>query len=194
MEKEDAYAMADEIMDAAVSIDGVGNVAAIDGTSSLSMVSNTASEGSEDAYEMFMFYLQMDDSVTTEEQVLEIGRQLSRDTEHLDCEVITDASSSDAMSSMLGSGLSITITGPDQEKLLAMSEDVMRIVDEVDGYTEIENGMEEADKELHLIIDEDALTKKGFTVAQLYQELSGMLNTSTTSSKLTVDDLSLIHI
>ena len=83
----------------------------------------------------------MDDSVTTEEQVLEIGRQLSRDTEHLDCEVITDASSSDAMSSMLGSGLSITITGPDQEKLLAMSEDVMRIVDEVDGYTEIENGM-----------------------------------------------------
>ena len=52
-----------------------------------------------------------------------------------------------------------------------MSEDVMRIVDEVDGYTEIENGMEEADKELHLIIDEDALTKKGFTVAQLYQEL-----------------------
>ena len=47
-----------EIMDAAVSIDGVGNVAAIDGTSSLSMVSSTASEGSEDAYEMFMFYLQ----------------------------------------------------------------------------------------------------------------------------------------
>lgn len=91
VEKEDAYAMADEIMDAAVSIDGVGNVAAIDGTSSLSMVSSTASEGSEDAYEMFMFYLQMDDSVTTEEQVLEIGRQLSRDTEHLDCEVITDA-------------------------------------------------------------------------------------------------------
>ena len=61
-------------------------------------------------------------------------------------------------------------------------------MDEVDGYTEIENGMGEADKELHLIIDEDALTKKGFTVAQLYQELSGMLNTSTTSSKLTVDD------
>ena len=43
-------------------------LAAIDGTSSLSMVSSTASEGSEDAYEMFMFYLQMDDSVTTEEQ------------------------------------------------------------------------------------------------------------------------------
>ena len=80
------------------------------------MVSSTASEGSEDAYEMFMFYLQMDDSVTTEEQVLEIGRQLSHDTEHLDCEVITDASSSDAMSSMLGSGLSITITAPCDER------------------------------------------------------------------------------
>lgn len=188
VEKEEAFAMADEVMNAAVDIEGVGNVAAIDGTSTMSMVSSAASSTDEQIYEMFMFYIQMDDSVTTEQEVLDIGKELSERTADLDCEVITDASSSDAMSSMMGSGLSITISGPDQEKLLSMSEDVMKIVDEVEGYTEIENGMEEADKELHLIIDEDALMKKGFTVAQLYQELSGMLNTSTTSSKLTVDD------
>ncbi len=187
VEKEDAFAMADEIMDAAVSIEGVGNVAAIDGTSSMSMVSSAASSSGEQYYEMFAFYLQMDDSVTTEQQVLDIGEELSEKTAGLDCEVITDASSSEAMSSMMGSGLSITITGPDQDKLIEISEDVMGIVDEVEGYTEIENGMEEADKEVHLIIDEDALTKKGFTVAQLYQQLSSMLNISTTSSKLTVD-------
>lgn len=187
VEKEDAFAMADEVMDAAVSIEGVGNVAAIDGTSSMSMVSSAASSSGQENYDMFAFYLQMDDSVTTEQQVLDIGKELSEKTAGLDCEVITDASSSEAMSSMMGSGLSITISGPDQEKLLEISEDVMKMVDEVEGYTEIENGMEEADKEVHLIIDEDALTKKGFTVAQLYQQLSGMLNTSTTSSKLTVD-------
>lgn len=188
VEKEDAFAMADQIMDAAVGIEGVKNVAAIDGTSAVSMVSSAASSTDEQIYEMFSFYLQMDDSVTTEQRVLDIGKELSEKTSGLDCEVITDASSSDAMSSMMGSGLSITISGPDQEKLLAMSEDIMKIVDEVEGYTEIENGMEEADKELHLVIDEDELTRKGFTVAQLYQELSGMLNTSTTSSKLLIDD------
>jgi multidrug efflux pump subunit AcrB len=89
---------------------------------------------------------------------------------------------------MMGSGLSITITGPDQDKLIEISEDVMAIVDEVEGYTEIENGLEDADKELHLIIDKDKLTKEGFTVAQLYQQLSNVLNTSTTSSTLTVND------
>ena len=187
VEKEDAFAMADEVMNAATSIDGVGNVAAIDGTSSMSMVSSAASSAAGENYEMFAFYLQMDDSVTTEQQVLDIGDELAEKTAGLDCEVVTDASSSEAMSSMMGSGLSITISGPDQEKLIEISEDVMKMVDEVEGYTEIENGMEEADKEVHLIIDEDALTKKGFTVAQLYQQLSGMLNTSTTSSKLTVD-------
>ncbi|WP_251197750.1 efflux RND transporter permease subunit [Anaerotardibacter muris] len=187
VEKEDAFAMADDIMDAAVSIEGVGNVAAIDGTSTISMVSSTSSSSDNQVYDMFMFYLQMDDSVTTEQQVLDIGQELADKTAGLDCEVITDASSSEAMSSMMGSGLSVTITGPDQDELLRISEDVMGIIDEVEGYTEIENGMEEADHELHLIVDEDKLTREGFTVAQLYQQLAGMLNTSTTSSKLAID-------
>ena len=67
---------------------------------------------------------------------------------------------------MLGSGLSITITGPDQRKP-RMSQHVMRIVwMRSMARTEIENGMEEAeDKELHLIIDEDAHQERS-TVAQ----------------------------
>ena len=68
----------------------------------------------------------------------------------LDCDIVTSASSSDEMSSMMGSGLSITLKGPDEETLQSMSEDVMDIVGEVDGYENIDNGMEEAADELQL--------------------------------------------
>ncbi len=193
--KETAYATADKVMDAAMSIDGVEFVGGMDGTSSVSMISNGASSSSSsssgnsdsDMYKMFTFYLQTDSSVTTEGQVQGILDQLAADTSGLDCEVITDATSSEAMSSMMGSGLSLTIKGPDQDKLVAISEDVMGIVGQVQGYTEIENGMEDAATELHLVIDRDKLTKAGYTVAQLYADLQKKVSDTASSTSLTID-------
>lgn len=189
--KEQAFATADEIMKTATEIEGVKTVAAIDGTTTVSMVSTSAESTGEQVYEMFMFYLLVDDSVTTEEQVLNIANELTERTKDLDCELVTDASSSEAMGSMVGSGLSLTISGPDEKVLQDMSVDIMDIISSVEGYTEIENGLEDADKELHLIIDEDKLTKEGYTVAQLYQDLAAELTESVASSKLTMDGTSM---
>ena len=195
VDKKTAFETADAVMDAAMSIDGVGTVAASDGTSAISMVSSAAADTGEEVFDMFNFYLLMDDSVTTEQQVLDVSAQLLEKTKDLDAEIVTSADSGEAMSGMLGSGLSVSITGPDREKVLAISEDVMGLVDQVEGYSEIENGMEEADHEARLIIDEDKLTREGWTVAQLYQSLSASLADSVTSSTLRVDDSSLeVHI
>ncbi len=194
--KETAYATADKVMDAAMGIEGVEFVGGMDGTSSVSMISNGASTSSgssssgssdSDMYKMFTFYLQTDSSVATEGQVQGILDKLAADTAGLDCEVITDATSSEAMSSMMGSGLSLTIKGPDQDKLVSISEDVMGIVGQVEGYTEIENGMEDAATELHLVIDRDKLTKAGYTVAQLYADLQKKVSESASSTSLTID-------
>lgn len=189
--KEQAFATADEIMKTATDIEGVKTVAAIDGTTTVSMVSSSAESTGEEVYEMFMFYLLVDDSVTTEEQVLNIANELTERTKDLDCELVTDASSSEAMGSMMGSGLSLTISGPDEKVLQDISVDIMDMVSSVEGYTEVENGLEDADKELHLIIDEDKLTKEGYTVAQLYQQLAAELTESVASSKLTMDGTSM---
>lgn len=191
VEKEDAFATADRIMKVATEIEGVKTVAAIDGTTTVSMVSSSAESTGEQAYEMFMFYLLVDDTVTTEEQVLTIANELTERTKDLDCELITDASSSEAMGSMMGSGLSLTISGPDEKVLEDISVDIMDLISSVEGYTEVENGLEDADRELHLIIDEDKLTKEGYTVAQLYQDLAAELTESVTSSKLTMDGTSM---
>lgn len=187
-DKETAYATADKVMDEAMGIDGVEFVGAMDGTSSTSMVASDISSSSSDKFhQVFTFYVQTDSSVTTEGQVLSILDQLQQRTSSLNCEVITDASSSEAMSSMTGSGLSLRIQGPDQDELVRISEDVMGIVGQVEGYTEIENGMEDAATELHLVVDRDKLTKDGYTVAQLYSDLAKKLSESVDAPSMTLD-------
>lgn len=187
--KETAYATADKVMDEAMGIDGVKFVGAMDGTSSTSMVASdiSSSSSSDKFHQVFTFYVQTDSSVATEGQVLSILDQLQQRTSGLNCEVITDASSSEAMSSMTGSGLSLRIQGPDQDELVRISEDVMGIVGQVEGYTEIENGMEDAATELHLVVDRDKLTKDGYTVAQLYGDLAKKLSESADAPSMTLD-------
>lgn len=189
IEKDDAYATADKVMEAATGIEGVAFVGGIDGSGAMSLVSGGSSGSSEESslHEMFTFYLQTDDSVTKESQVMSLLDELDGKTKDLDCEVITDASSSEAMAEMVGSGLSLTISGPDQDKLVELSEQAMAKIDEIDGYTEIENGMEDADTELQLVIDRDKLTKAGYTVAQLYADLSSMLQTEVDATSIDED-------
>ncbi len=189
IEKDDAYATADKVMEAATGIEGVAFVGGIDGSGAMSLVSGGSSGSSEESslHEMFTFYLQTDDSVTKESQVMSLLDELDEKTKDLDCEVITDASSSEAMAEMVGSGLSLTISGPDQDKLVELSEQAMAKIDEIDGYTEIENGMEDADTELQLVIDLDKLTKAGYTVAQLYADLSSMLQTEVDATSIDED-------
>ncbi len=188
-EKADAYEMADKIMEQATKIDGVSLVGAMDTASTMSMLSSSASSMDDKYVQSLSFYVQTDpDKITTEDQVLDIKNQLSKicsDVTGLDI----DASSTDSsMSSMMGSGLSIVLSGPDSNELVKLSEKVMDAVGQVEGYTEIENGMEDASKELHLVIDRDKLTKAGYTVAQLYQDLSSKVSTSTTATQITMDD------
>lgn len=189
IEKDDAYATADKVMEAATGIEGVAFVGGIDGSGAMSLVSGGSSSSSDESslHEMFTFYLQTDDSVTKESQVMSLLDKLDEKTKDLDCEVITDASSSEAMAEMVGSGLSLTISGPDQDKLVELSEQAMAKIDEIDGYTEIENGMEDADTELQLVIDRDKLTKAGYTVAQLYADLSSMLQTEVDATSIDED-------
>ena len=186
-EKDDAFAVADQVMDAALSVEGVGTVAAVDGTASASVVSSAAADTGAENFDEFMFYLEMDDGIATDGEVNAVVDEVMARTEGLPCEVIPSTSSDSSVTSMAGSGLSITLTGDDPAKLAELSEEVAGLVDEVEGYTEIETGTEDADRELKLVIDEDALTREGWTVAQLYEYLAGALSHEADSSILEMD-------
>ena len=92
-----------------------------------------------------------------------------------------------SMDAMLGSGLSISVYGDDMDKLLGISEDIMDIVGQVKGFTEISNGQEAADQVLHLNIDKDFAMSKGLSVAQIYQELAGKMTTSKQAITVTIN-------
>ena len=186
--REEAYQLADDFVDAVLTVDGIEYVGAIDGTSGLSLMTSAADGAGEDSVPTtFMVFIQADDSVETEDQVQKIVDEISKKTRKLPGEIVVDASSSEGMSSMMGTGLSITIKGTDDEVLNQISDDVMALVGEVDGYTEIGNGLEEGNPEIKLIVDRAKLTEKGGTVAQLYQALSQLMTTESSSATLEVN-------
>ncbi|MDO4183280.1 MAG: efflux RND transporter permease subunit [Coriobacteriia bacterium] len=191
--REAAFETADKVMDVAMNLDGVKTVGGMDGSASVSMLSADASAANADALvSSLTFYMVTDASVTTEGQIVDIQNQLVERTADLDCEVHTSQDASEGMSALLGSGLTVEVVGPDMTTLNDISRQVMDLVAEVPGYTNISDGSEDAAKELHLVIDKGALTEAGTTVAQLYVTLSSKLTTSAKSTTMTVDNYDMV--
>ena len=89
---------------------------------------------------------------------------------------------------MLGSGLNIEISGKDNDKLLEISEDIMKLVEKQKGFKDVTNEQEDGDTEYVVTVDKDKAMKCGLTVAQVYQELASALTTEKDSTKITVED------
>ena len=87
---------------------------------------------------------------------------------------------------MMGSGMSINVYGSDIDEILAVSEDVMDILEEVGEMEEITNGQEEGDAQIKLVIKKDKAMKYNLTVVQIYSEIAGSLSTEKTSTTLTI--------
>lgn len=187
VDKDTAYQTADEVMDAILKVEGVDYVGAMDGNSSSSLLGGMVG-GASDQYDIFSFYTLPDENITEAAEIDAICNEIVESTKELDCEVAVSNSMMGETETMLGSGLQIDIYGSDLDTLKEVSEDVENIVGKVDGFENISNGQEEADEEIHLIIDKDEAMRLGITVAQIYSEISNRLTTDKTSVTLTVDD------
>ena len=184
-EKEDAFAMADQVMDIALSIEGIETVGAMDGSSTSGMLgAGSNSEG----FLNYSFSILLDEDITNIHDIRAIGKELQTKTENLDCEVVVSSSAMGDMTAMLGSGLSMNIYGDSMEKLLEISEDIVDIVDQVEGFENISNGQEDGAQEIHLVINKDKAMKKGLTVAQIYSTLTSRLTTEKDSVTMSVGD------
>lgn len=184
-EKEDAFAMADQVMEAALSVDGVETVGAMDGSSSSSMIG--AGAGGSD-FLNYQFSILLEEGIKDIYEIRAISDKISEATSDIGCEVSVSASAMGDMTAMMGSGLSLNIYGDSTEKLLDISEDVQQLVAEIKGFENISNGQEDGAKELHLMINKDKAMKKGLTVAQIYSAVAARLTTETNSVTMTVGD------
>ncbi len=110
-----------------------------------------------------------------EQILLEEGAEGSVSTSNMD------------MSSLMASGLQIDIYGNDLDTMLAVSEDMMALLDQVQGFTDITNGQEDGDSEIRVVVDKDKAMGIGLTVAQIYSQLASSLTTEKTSTTLRMD-------
>ncbi len=184
-EKEDAFAMADKVMDAALGIDGIATVGAMDGSSATSMI---AQDAGEEDFLNYSFSILLDEDIKNIHDIRKIADELEEAVKDLDCEISVSSSAMGDMTAMLGSGLSLNIYGDKVDKLVEISEDIQKIVSEVQGFANITNGQEDAAQEIHLLVKKDKAMKKGLTVAQIYSTVSGNLATEKDSVTMTVGD------
>ena len=92
----------------------------------------------------------------------------------------------DDLTSQLSTGLTIKIYGTDAETLTALSEKVVDIVNNTEGFQNATNGLGAGDSTIILQVDRDKVRANGLTVAQVYQQIAAKLSTNTTATTLKV--------
>ena len=90
------------------------------------------------------------------------------------------------MSALSGSGVEVDIYGQNLDSLTTASQQVMDLLNSVDGIENVSNGQETGDEEVHIVIDKDKAMRLGLTVAQVYQQIAAKLSTDTTATTLKV--------
>lgn len=186
-DKDTAYQKADDVMEQILSVEGVEYVGAMDASSSAGLLGGMGGN-SGDNYKSFSFFVLPKEDYNSKAQVEEICRAIEENAKEIECETAVSNSMMGEMDQMLGSGLQLDIFGSDLDELKTVSEEVMGILENVEGFDKISNGQEEADEEIHLNIDKDESMRLGLTGAQIYGEISDRLTTDKTAVTMTVDD------
>ncbi len=186
-DKDAAYQKADDVMEQILSTEGVEYVGAMDASSSAGLIGGMGGN-SEDNYKSFSFFVLPKEDYNSKNQVEEICKKIEENAKEMEYELAVSNSMMGEMDQMLGSGLQLDIFGSDLEQLKTVSEEVMELLEGVEGFDQISNGQEEADEEIHLNIDKDESMRLGLTGAQIYSEISERLTTDKTAVTMTVDD------
>ena len=132
-----------------------------------------------------MCYIIPDSSITTDSAMANLKERITQATADCDCELSVSSASS-MMSSVTGSGLTVNLTGDENDTLLALSNQVVDAIESIEGYENASNGQETADATIKLSLDANLLAQQGTTVAQVYQQIAGKLNS--TVSSITLND------
>ncbi len=186
LEQDECYSKADAITETLLGVDGVESVGAMTNLSGI--ISTSLSSASND-FRNYTYYLVLDDSVDSTGEIDAVSEAIEAAlADETDCEITLSASGAMDLSSLMSSGLTVNIYGSDVQTLKEIAADVAQLVAQVEGFTDISDGQEDADQVIQLDIDKDAAARLGLTVAQVYSEISSALTTETTATGVTIDE------
>ena len=184
---EQVFELADEIMEELQAIEGMETVAMMSGTDNAQASASATSMLNAGGVHTMNVMMLVDEKAAKHNEVIAEEIQNVLLSQGTAIEDFTVSESNMDMSALLGSGMELVIYGDDPETLITISEDLMAILEDIEGFENISNGQEESDPVLILNLDKNALMKKGLTVAQVYAELAGELTTEATAATLTMD-------
>ena len=177
---EQASALADQVLTRISGLEGIDTVGAMMdvGTSSVGGVSQTS-------YDVTIYVNLSDETASGND----MGRRIEEACRDLDCEVSASSSMMD-MGMLTGSGVSLNLYAEDMDTLQSAAKEAARVLQEVEGLTEVSDGLEDAAPALHVAIDRNAAMKHGLTVAQVYMELASGITADSTVASLELDGIS----
>ena len=196
LSKEDSYAIAGKAVEAMLEVDHVEEVGIITDTRVAGMdigqlgLPTTITDllSAANSYGTYQVNVMLDESLSSSE--IETARQALEDALSgiEDCTAKVEISGMQELTSQLASGLSVKIYGADAETLSQLSEKVVDIVNDTEGFANATNGLGSGDATINLHIDRDKVRSYGLTVAQVYQQIAAKLTTTTTAqTPVTVD-------
>ena len=189
LSKEDSYAIAEKAIDAMLNVDNVEEVGITTDTrvagmdvgqlglpSAITDLLNAAN-----SYGTYQVNVMLDESLSSTQ--IETARQALEDALSgiEDCTATVVISGMQELTSQLASGLSVKIYGADSDTLTQLSEKVVEIVNDTEGFANATNGLGSGDATINLQIDRDKVRSYGLTVAQVYQQIAAKLATTTTA-------------
>ena len=86
-----------------------------------------------------------------------------------------------------GSGVSVDVYSTDNDVLQEAAAKLGEKLESVEGIDEVDNGLAEAEPELHYVVDKEKAMKNGLTVAQIYMQVSKALSLENTATAMTLD-------
>ncbi len=173
--KKDTRDMSETIIDKITEIKDVETVGALQSSGESFMFSQGKNNVS------FYVLLKEDKKLSSKE----VANIITEKTKDLNAKIKVNSSNMD-MSALGGSGINVIVKGDNLDKLKNIAKDVAKILEKIEGTTEVNNGLGENNKETKIIVDKQKAMNYSLTVAQVYQEVSNKLKNENTSTTLNV--------
>ena len=197
LSKEESYAVAGKVVEAAMAVDNVEEVGITTDTSVAGLdisqlglpTQITDLLAAANSYGSYQLNVMLKEDLSSAQ--IETARQALEDAVAgvENCTGTVEISGmTGELTSQLASGLSIKIYGADETTLTQLSEKIVDLVNNTEGFANATNGLGAGDSTIILKIDRDKVRANGLTVAQVYQQIAAKLTTTTTAqTPVTVD-------
>lgn len=99
-----------------------------------------------------------------------------------------------SMTSIMGSGVAVTVYCDNLDKLQKTAKDIADIMSKVDGIDEVDNGIQDTTTEVRISVDKGKAMKHSLTVAQVFQQVNELITSETTATSLSNSDGSSVDV